>query len=145
MIASWKENYDKHRGLKIKDITLPTKVHLVKTMAFPVIMYGCESWTIMKAECGRIDAFELWCWRRLLRVTWTAWRSHQSILMLGRIEGMKRRGGRGREGIDGIPDSMDMSLSKSREKVKDREAWHTAVHGVHKELDMAASEQSGFH
>ena len=143
MIASWKENYDKHRGLKIKDITL--SVHLVKTMAFPVIVYGCESWTITKAEHGRIDAFELWYWRRLLRVTWTARRSHQSILMLGRIEGMKRRGGRGRDGLDGIPDSVDMSLSKSREKLKDREAWHTTAHGVRKELDMAASEQSGFH
>ena len=133
--------------LKSRDITLSTKVHLVKAMVFPVVMYGCESWTIKKAECGRIDAFELWCWRRLLRVPWTARRSNQSILkeispeislegmmlklkpqyfghlmqrtdsfektvMLGKIEGGRRRGRQRMRWLDGIIDSMDMSLSK---------------------------------
>ena len=152
---------------KSRDVTLPTNIHLVKAMVLPVVKYGCESWTVKKAEHQRIDAFELWCWRRLLRVPWTARRSNQSILkhispgcsleglmlklklqyfghlmqrvdslektlMLGGIGGRRRRGRPRMRWLDGIADSLDMSLSELRELVMDRETWCAAIHGISK-------------
>ena len=153
------------REIMVLTPSIQTKVHIIKAMIFPVVMYGCENWTIKKAECQRTDAFELWCWRRLLKVSWTARRSNQSTtgeikpeysleglmlkrqyfgllmwtansleksLMLGKIEGRRRRGSQKMRWLDSITNATGMNLSKLREMVRDREAWHAAVHGVAK-------------
>ena len=163
--------------LKSRDITLPTKVHVVKAMVFPVVMHGCESWTIKKADRWRTDAFELWCWRRLLRVSWTARRSNQSILKeitpecsleglmlklklqyfghlmwsadslektlrLGKVESKRRRGWQRMRWVNGITESIGMSLCKLRELLMDREAWHPVFHGVAKSQTRLSPEPS---